>query len=145
MSGRKSSLRGSSAKSFQHQLITLAGSKAYRSSLRRRLNDWRILRSKKKRNSVAFDSNIRGMWSNVQVADGCPAPSSRSKHAMCVSQAGFIYLLGGRSANLPLKDLWKFDPVYFRDISRLCMGFELGIFFSTPSCDTKVDSHLLVY
>lgn len=51
------------------------------------------------------------MWSNVQVSDGCPAPSSRSKHAMCVSQEGFIYLMGGRSANLPLKDLWKFDPV----------------------------------
>ena len=50
------------------------------------------------------------MWSNVQVSDGCPAPSSRSKHAMCVSQEGFIYLMGGRSANLPLKDLWKFDP-----------------------------------
>ncbi|CAL1276516.1 unnamed protein product [Larinioides sclopetarius] len=53
----------------------------------------------------------RGMWSNVQVSDGCPAPSSRSKHAMCVSPTGSIYLLGGRSANLPLKDLWRFDPV----------------------------------
>ncbi|XP_015912257.1 uncharacterized protein [Parasteatoda tepidariorum] len=51
------------------------------------------------------------MWSNVQLTNGCPAPTSRSKHAMCVSQEGFIYLLGGRSANLPLKDLWKFDPV----------------------------------
>ncbi|GBN31570.1 hypothetical protein AVEN_33927-1 [Araneus ventricosus] len=50
------------------------------------------------------------MWSNVQVSDGCPAPSSRSKHAMCVSPTGSIYLLGGRSANLPLKDLWRFDP-----------------------------------
>ncbi|GFY49129.1 uncharacterized protein TNIN_444701 [Trichonephila inaurata madagascariensis] len=57
-----------------------------------------------------YVSRKRGMWSNVQVADGCPAPSSRSKHAMCVSPTGSIYLLGGRSANLPLKDLWKFDP-----------------------------------
>ncbi|KAH7962205.1 hypothetical protein HPB52_014907 [Rhipicephalus sanguineus] len=39
-----------------------------------------------------------------------PAPSSRSKHAMCISQDGCFYLLAGRSANLPLKDLWRFDP-----------------------------------
>ncbi|XP_064455333.1 uncharacterized protein LOC135366533 isoform X2 [Ornithodoros turicata] len=65
------------------------------------------------------------MWTVVQVGVDPPAqdegaephtpehraPSSRSKHAMCVAQDGFFYLLGGRSANLPLKDLWRFDPV----------------------------------
>ncbi|GFQ64608.1 uncharacterized protein TNCT_90551, partial [Trichonephila clavata] len=81
-----------------------------RSSLRRRLDDWRFLRSKRRKKVVAGEIDITGMWSNVQVSDGCPAPSSRSKHAMCVSPTGSIYLLGGRSANLPLKDLWKFDP-----------------------------------
>lgn len=30
---------------------------------------------------------------------------------MCSTQTGMIYLLGGRSANLPLKDFWRFDPV----------------------------------
>ncbi|EEC01789.1 hypothetical protein IscW_ISCW015855 [Ixodes scapularis] len=66
------------------------------------------------------------MWSQVQAAAplasseagpeeqqrGCGplAPSSRSKHAMCISQDGCFYLLAGRSANLPLKDLWRFDP-----------------------------------
>ncbi|GFY10137.1 uncharacterized protein TNCV_360041 [Trichonephila clavipes] len=64
-------------------------------------------------------SDFRGMWSNVQVSDGCPAPSSRSKHAMCVSPTGSIYLLGGRSANLPLKDLWKFDPEVDEELSVL--------------------------
>ncbi|RWS05755.1 uncharacterized protein B4U79_12341 [Dinothrombium tinctorium] len=28
---------------------------------------------------------------------------------MCSSQDGHIYLIGGRSGNLPLKDLWRFD------------------------------------
>ncbi|KAG8197421.1 hypothetical protein JTE90_014906 [Oedothorax gibbosus] len=92
--------------------IKLAGSKARRSSLRRRLDDWGILKRKRRRKvSVGDINNITGMWSSIQATDGCPAPSSRSKHAMCVSHMGFIYLLGGRSANLPLKDLWKFDPV----------------------------------
>lgn len=89
----------------------MAGSKTYRSSLRRRLDDWRFLRSKRRKKVAAGEIDIKGMWSNVQVSDGCPAPSSRSKHAMCISPTGSIYLLGGRSANLPLKDLWKFDPV----------------------------------
>ncbi|KAH9370142.1 hypothetical protein HPB48_015103 [Haemaphysalis longicornis] len=66
---------------------------------------------------------VRSMWAQVQLAnaasgggsdagakDACPAPSSRSKHAMCTSQDGCFYLLAGRSANLPLKDLWRFDP-----------------------------------
>lgn len=39
---------------------------------------------------------------------GCP--TSRCKHAMCVSDDGFIYLMGGRSGSLPLKDVWKFHP-----------------------------------
>ncbi|KAG0428150.1 hypothetical protein HPB47_024860 [Ixodes persulcatus] len=70
---------------------------------------------------------VSSMWSQVQAAApplasseagpeeqqrGCVplAPSSRSKHAMCISQDGCFYLLAGRSANLPLKDLWRFDP-----------------------------------
>ncbi|XP_067125403.1 uncharacterized protein [Centruroides vittatus] len=53
------------------------------------------------------------MWSIVQTGsvNNQGAPSSRSKHAMCSTQTGMIYLLGGRSANLPLKDFWRFDPV----------------------------------
>ncbi|KAH8040642.1 hypothetical protein HPB51_011957 [Rhipicephalus microplus] len=73
---------------------------------------------------------VVSMWAQVQLSsapggdaangdgsaatDACskesPAPSSRSKHAMCISQDGCFYLLAGRSANLPLKDLWRFDP-----------------------------------
>ncbi|XP_054713112.1 uncharacterized protein LOC129222613 [Uloborus diversus] len=51
------------------------------------------------------------MWASVQPSTGSPTPSTRSKHAMCVCQSGAIYLLGGRSANLPLKDVWKFNTV----------------------------------
>lgn len=29
---------------------------------------------------------------------------------MCATSDGHIYLMGGRSGNLPLKDLWRFDP-----------------------------------
>lgn len=57
------------------------------------------------------------MWSVVQLGgasseSGCKhsVPTSRSKHAMCVGQDGFFYMLGGKSANLPMKDLWRFDP-----------------------------------
>ncbi|XP_065286779.1 uncharacterized protein [Dermacentor albipictus] len=56
-----------------------------------------------------------------------PAPSSRSKHAMCISQDGCFYLLAGRSANLPLKDLWRFDPVQSRWEELRCRG-------SRPPC-----------
>ncbi|CAN7996208.1 unnamed protein product [Ixodes hexagonus] len=82
------------------------------------------------------------MWSQVQAV--CPpaspegpterqrssgplAPSSRSKHAMCISQDGCFYLLAGRSANLPLKDLWRFDPVQSRWEEVRCRG-------SRPPC-----------
>ncbi|XP_076326791.1 uncharacterized protein LOC143233864 isoform X2 [Tachypleus tridentatus] len=37
-------------------------------------------------------------------------PRVRSKHALCSTKEGIIYLLGGRSGNLPMKDLWKYDP-----------------------------------
>lgn len=83
------------------------------------------------------------MWSQVQAASpvasseagpeeqqrGCGplAPSSRSKHAMCISQDGCFYLLAGRSANLPLKDLWRFDPVQSRWEEVRCRG-------SRPPC-----------
>ncbi|KAH7966419.1 hypothetical protein HPB49_016137 [Dermacentor silvarum] len=71
---------------------------------------------------------VVSMWAQVQLSSAAatdggdaangsapdakesPAPSSRSKHAMCISQDGCFYLLAGRSANLPLKDLWRFDP-----------------------------------
>ena len=55
------------------------------------------------------------MWSPVQATSSSSchsqgSPVARCKHAMCVSQDGHIYLFGGRSANRPLKDLWRFDP-----------------------------------
>jgi hypothetical protein len=54
------------------------------------------------------------MWSPVQATSAHPnlnkgSPVARCKHAMCVTLDGHIYLYGGRSANLPLKDLWRFD------------------------------------
>ena len=60
--------------------------------------------------------------SSSGVESGTPSPSSspsatglspitRSRHAMCSACDGkYIYLMGGRSGNLPLKDLWRFDP-----------------------------------
>ena len=53
------------------------------------------------------------MWCQVQATSavtghGCPL--IRSKHAMCVSPDGHIYLYGGKSlANQALRDLWRFD------------------------------------
>ena len=38
-------------------------------------------------------------------------PVMRCKHAMCSSPDGRIYLFGGRKGSMPLKDLWRFDPV----------------------------------
>ena len=39
-------------------------------------------------------------------------PVMRCKHAMCASQDdGRIYLFGGRKGSMPLKDLWRFDPL----------------------------------
>lgn len=67
----------------------------------------------------ALCSLPENMWSVVQLGGGesektprgrNTVPTSRSKHAMCVGQDGFFYMLGGKSANLPMKDLWRFDP-----------------------------------
>lgn len=88
---------------------------------------------------------VVSMWAQVQLSSAAatdggdaangsapdakesPAPSSRSKHAMCISQDGCFYLLAGRSANLPLKDLWRFDPVQSRWEEVRCRG-------SRPPC-----------
>ncbi|GIY99464.1 hypothetical protein CEXT_72041 [Caerostris extrusa] len=86
-------------------LLKLAGSKTYRSSLRRRLDDWRFLRSKRRKKVSEIEINIKGMWSNVQLSDGCPAPSSPVETCH-VRLCDRVHLPpGGRSANLPLKDL----------------------------------------
>lgn len=56
------------------------------------------------------------MWQLVQAnaenADfSCISPTSRTKHATCINQDGYIYLYGGKSINnMSLKDLWRFDP-----------------------------------
>ena len=59
------------------------------------------------------------MWSPVQTigrvieddfANCEETPNSRNKHAMCTTANGQIYLMGGRSGNRSLKDLWKLDP-----------------------------------
>lgn len=53
------------------------------------------------------------MWCQVQATaavsgQGCPLV--RTKHAMCFTADGHIYLYGGRSmANKALRDLWRFD------------------------------------
>lgn len=54
------------------------------------------------------DNRISGLASRRCSSGGSPA--TRSKHAMCSTTDGHIYLMGGRSGNLPLKDLWRFDP-----------------------------------
>ncbi|XP_076348560.1 uncharacterized protein LOC143246196 isoform X3 [Tachypleus tridentatus] len=55
------------------------------------------------------------MWSLASVhssnKDDSDAPCVRSKHAVCLTEEGLFYLLGGVSGSLPLKDLWKYDPV----------------------------------
>ena len=45
---------------------------------------------------------------SIITTGGCP--TSRCKHAMCSGHDGYIYLVGGRSGSLPLKDVWRFDP-----------------------------------
>lgn len=59
------------------------------------------------------------MWSPIQTVGRITdedydsredAPMSRCKHATCTTPDGHIYLFGGRSGNLPLKDLWRLDP-----------------------------------
>ena len=53
------------------------------------------------------------MWCQVQATPAVPGtgcPLVRTKHAMCFTADGHIYLYGGRSmANKPLRDLWRFD------------------------------------
>ena len=53
------------------------------------------------------------MWCQVQATPAVPGqgcPLVRTKHAMCFTSDGHIYLYGGRSmANKPLRDLWRFD------------------------------------
>ncbi|KAK5644820.1 hypothetical protein RI129_006120 [Pyrocoelia pectoralis] len=51
------------------------------------------------------------MWSAVAPFDvESPVPSARSKHsATLVGQ--YLYLLGGRNGNLPMKDFWKYNLV----------------------------------
>ena len=52
------------------------------------------------------------MWSSVTPPGGSVhgSPTTRSKHAMCTTSSGHIYLMGGRAGNRLLKDLWTFDP-----------------------------------
>ncbi|XP_076326792.1 uncharacterized protein LOC143233864 isoform X3 [Tachypleus tridentatus] len=50
-------------------------------------------------------------------------PRVRSKHALCSTKEGIIYLLGGRSGNLPMKDLWKYDPVQNKWEQIYCPGY----------------------
>lgn len=47
------------------------------------------------------------------------SPATRSKHALCSTADGHIYLSGGRSGNRPLKDLWRFDPGTFEQLVEL--------------------------
>lgn len=53
------------------------------------------------------------MWCQVQATSAVPGqgcPLIRTKHSMCFTTDGFIYLYGGRSiANKALRDLWRFD------------------------------------
>ena len=57
------------------------------------------------------------MWQLVQAngqnadfnALNCVAPTARTRHATCINQDGCIYLYGGKSGNMSLKDLWRFD------------------------------------
>ena len=35
-------------------------------------------------------------------------PRSRCKHAVCL-RAGFVYVFGGKDANIPLNDVWSYD------------------------------------
>lgn len=60
------------------------------------------------------------MWSPIQTVGKLAAgddygnredaPISRCKHSTCTTSDGHIYLFGGKSGNLPLKDLWRLDP-----------------------------------
>ena len=47
------------------------------------------------------------MWSNVVFPTEALVPASRSKHAS-VLHGQFLYLLGGRNGNVPLKDFWRY-------------------------------------
>lgn len=68
-------------------------------------------------NSILFicskHTDWHNMWCQVQATpavsgQGCPL--IRTKHAMCFTPDGHIYLYGGRSmCNKALNDLWRFD------------------------------------
>jgi hypothetical protein len=47
------------------------------------------------------------MWSNVVFPTEARVPTSRSKHAS-ILHGQFLYLLGGRNGNVPLKDFWRY-------------------------------------
>jgi len=53
------------------------------------------------------------MWCQVEATAAVPdqgCPLVRTKHAMCFTSDGHIYLYGGRSINnKALRDLWRFD------------------------------------
>ena len=67
------------------------------------------------------DDNSRlGIDRRVSSADG--TPTSRMKHAMCAAPDGYIYLMGGRSHNRSLKDLWRFDPGQTQWAEVICKG-----------------------
>lgn len=49
------------------------------------------------------------MWSPVSGGGtDSIAPSARTKHSATLVGA-YVYLIGGRNGNLPLKDMWKYD------------------------------------
>ncbi|KAG8300559.1 hypothetical protein J6590_073411 [Homalodisca vitripennis] len=48
------------------------------------------------------------MWSAVPLSPGGTTPPSRSKHSATLL-GSYVYLLGGRNGNLPLKDLWRYS------------------------------------
>nr|CAH0110257.1 unnamed protein product [Daphnia galeata] len=78
------------------------------------------------------------MWSPVVHStknETGPVPRTRFKHASCVDpQRRVVYLLGGRSSNIPLKDFWVMD-------------LDTGIWTSLGSKGTplNVQEHSMVY
>ena len=48
------------------------------------------------------------MWTPVASPAEARVPSSRSKHA-AVLYGQYLYLLGGRNGNVPLKDFWRYN------------------------------------
>ena len=49
------------------------------------------------------------MWASVPAASPeAKVPGSRSKHAS-ILHGQYMYLLGGRNGNVPLKDFWRYN------------------------------------